>query len=585
MLISAVLLVLACAGSALAQPVQLNISQDLEPLGISQNATPNTPARDTRPLLQAAIQYASNNGISKIVADPGVYWFLTAQRTDRYLILNGISDLTIDFQGSDIYLKTNFTVGFELDNCTRVTLANFTVDYMTLPFTQVRLTGVGGRTLSYETIGGWPSPTTLRSRDGSTDYWGLVLRGGNVIPNTGRLPLNTPTDGGALQVKTETSPWTQPAVLNTYQAGDIIAVTLRDGEAPILVSNGDSIVLTGIDVYASGSLGVHLDGTKNSHVLNVRVLPRPGTDRLISTNADGIHFSYVQANNHVQGNYVTRTMDDGIALNSPFLAFVDRTRDSRNLSINRNFQARIPNGTSIAFINPNTGETFGPYTLVNQSPAFESASNTGTNATYTFDNDLPSLQTGFGLYLADASTRGQNSVVEGNIVEDVLFGRGMYLGGVNGVILRKNTIRRTNCGGIVLHHDLAAYPSAPNQNILITTNTIDGAIGPAAVGTGSIVAFGAIQVLSTDTNFVPLTSQTSTNITISNNYISNAGRSGIWASNIDGGAIVGNSIANSNVYPELALWGVTNTYANQLRQDFTQTVLLRSSRNVNVKNP
>ena len=37
-----------------------------------------------------------------------------------------------------------------------LTLTNFTVDYLQLPYTQVRLTGVSGRTLNYEAIAGWP---------------------------------------------------------------------------------------------------------------------------------------------------------------------------------------------------------------------------------------------------------------------------------------------------------------------------------------------------------------------------------------------------------------------------------------------
>ena len=585
MLISPFLIALTWA-AAFGQVSQINISQDLMNLGIAgKNAAPNNPSEDARPLLQAAIQYAIANGVAKIIADPGVYWFLTTQKTDRYLVLDSVTDLTIDFQGSDIYLKTNFSVGFDLENCQRVTLSNFTIDFMTLPFTQVLLTNVSGRTISYQTINGWPAPTTLKGRSGSTDYWGLVLRGGAAPANTGRLPLNVPSALGSLQVKTETSPWTQPGVLGTYQPGDTVVITLRDGEAPVLVSGGDTVVLSGIDVYASGTLGVHMDSSRNSTVSNVRVLPRPGSDRLISTNADGIHFSFTQANNRVTASYVTRTMDDGIAMNSPVIGFFDRAIDSRNLTAIRNFSTKIPNGTLVSFVNTNTGESTGPLTLVNQNPFYESATTNNASVNYTFDNDLPPLQTGFGLYLADPASRGQGSLIDGNIVEDVLFGRGVFLGGVNGVIVRKNTVRRTDCGGIVMHHDLAAYPSGPNQNLLITNNTVDGAIGPAAVGTGSIVAFGAIHVLSTDANFIPLVNPSSTNITISNNYISNAGRSGIWASNIDGGAIVGNTVAGYNVYPDLALWGVTNTFASQLRQDFTQAVLLRASRNVSIRNP
>ena len=584
MLINALLLALS-VGAALGQVSQVNISQDLVALGIAgQNATPNTPGLDARPLLYNAILYAASNGIPKVTADPGAYWFLTSQKSDRYMVLDRLTDVTVDLQGSDIFLKNAFMIGFDVENCQRLTLANFNIDSVQLPFTQVRVTGVGGRTISYEPIPGWQSPTALRSKSGSTDFWGIVLRGGVPPANTSRLPLVLPTDPAALQVKSETSPWTQPGVLSTYQTGDIMVVTLKDGGAPIFVESGDSITLSGIDIYASGTLGVHLDGTRNSTVSRVRVLPRPGTDRLISTNADGIHLSYIQGNNRVHSNFITRTLDDAIALNSPYVAFVDRPTSARSVSVNRNFQTRVPNGTMLAFINPNTGETVGPLQLVNQNPPFEAASTASTAVTYTFGDDLPLLQTGFGVVFSDGWNRGDGSVVEGNVIEDILFARGIFLGGVNGVVVQKNTIRRTNCGAIVMHHDLSGYPTASNQNIQVIGNTVDSAIGPAAVGTGAIAAFGSIFVLSTDAAFIPLPTPTSANISITNNYIANSGRTAIWAGNLDGGTIQGNTFAGFNLYPQLALWGVTQTLASQLTQDFRQVIVVRSSsRNINAQ--
>ena len=569
---------------ALAHDGQINISQDLVSLGIaSRNAVPNDSGLDARPLLQAAIQYAVNNGVPKIMADPGAYWFLTAQRSDRYLVLNQISDLTIDLQGSDIYLKNNFMIGFDLESCQRVTLSNFTIDFVQLPFTQVQLTGVDGRTLGYQTIGNWPSPTTLRSKSGGTDYWGMVFRGGVVPPNSNRLPLAAPRDAANLTVLTQSSPWTQPAVLNTYQPGDIVVVMLKDGDATILVNDGDGVVLSGIDIYASGTLGVQLNATRNSTVSRVRVMPRPGTDRLISTNADGIHLSFMQAGNRIQSCYLNRTMDDAIAVSSAFVAFVDRATSANTVVVNRNFGTRVPNGTPLAFVNPKTGETLGYVQLVGQNPPYDAAGSTSQAATYTFDNDLPPLQTGFGVVFTAAANRGAGSVIESNLIEDILFARGIFIGGVSGVTVQKNTVRRTNCGGIVVHHDLAGYPSAANQDLQIIGNTVDSAIGPTAVGTGAIAALGSIFVLSTDSSFIPLNNPSNTNISITNNYIANSGRTAIWAGHIDGGTIQGNTFAGFSLYPQLALWGVTNAYASQLTQDFAQALVVRTSRNVSVQ--
>lgn len=568
---AAALVVLATVSS----PAQtLNVSEDLVTLGIAgQNAVPDNPSLDARPLFQAALAYARDNGIARVVADPGAYWFLTSQTPSSYLVLDSLSDLTLDLQGSDVFLKTPFQTGIEVRNCLRVALANFTIDFMQLPFTQVRLTGVSGRTLFYEALPGWPSPVTLagiRNRN-PAEYWAMVFRNGAVPAGTNRLPLGKPQAGGSLQVNIEDSPWTQPPVLATYQQGDTIAFMIRSGDAPVLVAGGAQVHLSGIDVYSSGSLGVHVDGTDAAVVENVRVLPRPGTDRLISTNADGIHLGFLQFDTRVRRCYVTRTLDDGIALNSPFAATVDTPTGPRDLKI-ANIAGSLEPGYAVSFVDPNSGAMFGHAVIV-----------AAGNATLSFDSDLPLLQRGFGLTYAGAGDRGAGTIVERNVVEDILFARGIFLGGVTGVTVRNNIVRRTNGSGIAAHYELAAFPTAPNSAIRITGNTVDSAIGPQAVGTGWVAATGAIAVLATDSQFQPFATPVTQDITVQGNFISNSGRSAIWMNGVDGGSVQGNTASGVGLYPQLAVWGASAGWTSQLTQDFTRTVVVRASRNVNVQ--
>ena len=135
---------LSCA--ACATTPTINLSHDLVTLGIArQNLSPNNPNLDARPLLQSALAYAAKNGTTRITADPGAYYFLTPQLPDRYLQIDAYSNLTIDLAGSDLYLAQMEIIGFALIDCTNVTLTNFTVDILQLPFTQVRLTGIAAR--------------------------------------------------------------------------------------------------------------------------------------------------------------------------------------------------------------------------------------------------------------------------------------------------------------------------------------------------------------------------------------------------------------------------------------------------------
>ncbi|MGA2600814.1 MAG: hypothetical protein ABSH09_27925 [Bryobacteraceae bacterium] len=584
-----VLAALCLCGAAFAQPAQINVSHDLVQLGIaSQNVTPNTPALDARPLFQAALAFAQQNNVPLVTADQGSYYFLTPQMPDRYLNLDKVSNLTIDLQGSDVYIQNSYLMWLCVIDSRHVTLQNFTVDSLNLPFTQVQITSVASAqsALNYRTIPGWPSPTSfnnLTAPDGSAlQLWALVFRNGSLIPGTNRLPISTPLQPGVLNVTLQDSPWTQPSVLAAYQPGDTVVFTARGGEAPILITGGDSNVVGNVDVYSSGSIGVHLDTLSNSRMENVRVLPRPGTDRLISTNADGLHLSFTLANNSIRNCFVSRTMDDGIAINSPFLAFVNQQSGNGQVTVERNFDAIFPNGLPVLFVNPATAATLSGTQILSQNPRYTDPPATQT-ATLSFTPNPGALQNGFGMIYASASNRGNGSVIENNVVEDVFSARGIYLGGVIGVTVQHNTIRRTNCGAIVGHEDVASYPVGPNQNIRILNNTIEGAIGPAAVGTGAVAAIASIFFLSTDRNFDFVSTTPNGNITIANNYIADSGRGAIWISNVNGGSVTGNTIAGFNLHPELALWGVSSQAAAELTQDFTQAIVVHSSAGVTVE--
>jgi hypothetical protein len=462
------------------------------------------------------------------------------------------------------------------------------VDSLNLPFTQVQITSVASAQslLNYQTVPGWPSPTSfnnLTAPDGSAlELWALVFRNGTLIPGTNRLPISTPLQPGVLNVTLQDSPWTQPSVLATYQPGDTVVFTARGGEAPILITGGDSNAVSNVDVYSSGSIGVHLDTLSNSRMENVRVLPRPGTDRLISTNADGLHLSFTLANNSIRNCFVSRTIDDGIAMNSPFLAFINQQSGNGQVTVQRNFDAIFPNGLSVLFVNPATAATLSGTQILSQNPRYIDPPATQT-ATLSFTQNPGALQNGFGMIYASASNRGNGSVIENNVVEDVFSARGIYLGGVIGVTVQHNTIRRTNCGAIVGHEDVASYPVGPNQNIRILNNTIEGAIGPAAVGTGAVAAIASIFFLSTDQNFNFVSTTPNSNITVANNYIADSGRGAIWISNVNGASVTGNTIAGYNLHPELALWGVSSQAAAELMQDFAQAIVVRSSAGVTVE--
>jgi hypothetical protein len=130
----------------------------------------------------------------------------------------------------------------------------------------------------------------------------------------------------------------------------------------------------------------------------------------------------------------------------------------------------------------------------------------------SFDRDLPALGPGFGMALAGASARGSGSSIEDNVVKDIVFGRGVWIAGVNGVATERNDIGHTSSGGIVVAQDTTFYPTPPAHDIIVRDNIVHGSLGPMASGTGTQIAVGAVIVESTNDKNLFAASAPNTNV-------------------------------------------------------------------------
>jgi hypothetical protein len=563
----------------------INLSRDLVRLGIApRNLSPNDKSLDARPLFEAAVKYAQKHASRLLTVDQGAYYFLSPQDARAYLRIAKASDLTIDLADSTIYLANALQQGFALFDCHRVTLTNFSIDFQVLPYTHVRLASVDprGRTLTYNVLPNWADPVTL---NGATflskplELWAVAFRNGDIVPGTSRMPVAEPITRGALQLAPDPAPWTQRGVLSTLKSDDTIIVTQREGPSAILVVGGDFVTVSNATVYGASSIAVLLTSTSHSTVDHVRVTPKPGVG-LISANADGIHINTAGPDNHVRHCFISHTMDDAIAIDSLDIARVQRQSGRRLVTVNRRAYLRFPNGTAVNFVDPVSAEELPGSTIISQEPPDSSPPVFGGSATLTFDRDLPALGPDFGMTFADAKQRGAGSSVENNVVEAVPFGRGIWIGGAEGVTIGRNEIGPTSDGGIVVSQDTKMFAGPPAHDISIRGNRVVGSLGPMASGAGTHTALGAIIVESKGQSWEFASGVPNTNIAIEGNYISGSGRSGIWVGELNTGSIRDNCIIHWNQHPELPVFGVPPQQGLQLSQQFTHPVVVRNSRNV-----
>ena len=576
---------LLLAGAASAQ--ELNLSQDLLRLGISANMEPNRPDLDARPLFQAAIEYVRRQSISRVTLDPGDYYFLTTQQNGRYIHLANLRGVAFAFAGVNLYFREAYVGLFAIQvvDSERVTLSGFTLDFLELPFTQVRIAQVQpeSRTVRIEPLAGFRGVTDfndIRTSNGSVpELHGIVFRDGTVVGETGRISIARPVRADTATVEAE-GYWSDPATLARYLPGDTLVVFGRGAQGTaVRVDGGREVAFEDVDVYSSSSIAILFVRVGAARLERVRVLPRPGTGRLISSNADGLNLTNVQAGSVIRDSVVQRTLDDGIAVNSTFLAVVQEAPAASRLIVRRKATTRFENGLDVAIVNTTTAEEIAGGRILSQTPAYEAPLVSAGTVTVEFDRALPAASRDYGMVLATAEQRGQGTLVENNLVEDVLFARGIYLAGAVGITVRDNTVRRTASAGIVAWQALQidSFATPPVRDIQILNNTVSQPIGFATPATGSYAAFGGISVVSAAVGGRFVTNRMNRQVTIAGNQVQDSGRSGIWISNVAGGSIRDNVITRHGRRPDLPIVGVPVADRAQLTREFQDAVVVRSS--------
>ncbi len=589
--------VLLLPGCLFAQSTTvLNMSHDLVANGIaSSNLQPNSPTQDARPLFEQAVAYATANKIGTVTADPGSYYFLTLHSSTgtMHALLPSASNLTIDWQNSDLYFSYSNHAAITCNGCASLTMQNFAVDYAQLPFTQATITAIDSvnRNLTFQTIPGYQSPAdfnTNRATDGSDVIWVVFFRNGVPLNTVGRIAANRTVTGNIVNI-TDTNVWGNSAAIATIQPGDIMVYTDRSGPPALNFVNGQNITVHNVSVYASGQIGIYFGRTQTATADHDQVIPRPGTTRLISTNADGIHTSFANSAQTFSNNIVERTCDDALAIASEWLATVAQAT-STTVSLTRSIVGvSFAVGESVSFINPADATIAGSATIVSETPAVaQQTLAAGESVAITLSQAVPGLAAGYEMIASDPTAHGSGSVIRNNVVHQGTYARGIWLSGVNNVSVHDNLIQQTSKVGIFVQQ-LVAPPgntnnldTGPSSGVTIQNNIVDSAMSYSALATGPILDAASIQVLSTSTLGGQVTTGPNTNIVITGNLVTNAPRTGIRVENVTGGTVTGNTIQGYGLAAATQVYyapSCCETVA-QYEADFKQAVVVDSSTGV-----
>jgi hypothetical protein len=539
----------------------LNLSQDLVSLGIaSTNMLPNRPDIDAGPLFfQAVSGYARNHQISRVIADPGAYYFSSlqyqvstpTQYAAAHVAWDKLSNLTIDLQGSDLYFSHPLAGGMSITNSTNLVLENFTADYDPLPFTQVRVVSVNPaqQSIQFAVDGNWQNPSVFNQVFAlpSNPFQGVEVhffRNGRPIAGVPRMHAADPV--GSTQFTATPDPgFTTSAVIARIRPGDIAFLGMRYTNQGISTLFCTACVFRNIVVYSGGFEAGFAESSVFEHVYSI---PRPGTDRLVSSYT-GLFFPGPGPNNNVRLNRMIRTMDNPLEYDGEMIGTVQSQADSHTFVVTGSITSRVmhnepvPNGSAVVFQRLSDGAFMA--SAVTTSPVAPPYS--GNQATFTFDRDLPAGIVGTVMFGSDPNLRAGNSVIERNAVQETTdCCNGFFVAGVANSVFRGNYVHRSAMAGLQTDNSIRPgnFNSPPATNFAISNNVIDGANFTLTGYPDS--QLGGIQIYATNAPNL-LTTSPHQNISVSSNFITDSGSAAVWLGNTTNGSVTGNYFLNSNI--------------------------------------
>jgi hypothetical protein len=595
-----------------AQPPTLDVSTDLTTLTgqwhEQVNMVPNDPNQDSASLLNDAIDFVSNwntehptTPYTTITASqPGTFYFFqypptatvgnpdgtAAQLT--YIFAKELSNVTIDLGGSLLMSEKSFISVFTIENCNNCIFRNFAIDYQNLPFTQVIVQTVDSNTdtLTVTTQAATPgqpayespyelyqSQNTPAPIQNNATIYGFDFRNGKPVYSWGRWDLQQPPTLPNSNIITVTDPSSDLDLIHT---GDTFVLEARGGGPVIELSSSSDITLANISIYSTGGVGIQTKFSPNVSIQNVSIVPFPGTNRLVSTNAGGIAINETAWNNTIESCTITGTQDDSISGNSSALGTVVAQNGStltiEPIAIPTIFNVTNPlNGMNVYFIDPVSS-------LLVASATIQNAPDPPYNLDFfiTLANSIPSLPANALMFYATPNYRGNGLVIDHNTISSNLLARGIGLSGHTGVRITNNTLTSIQEAAILCG---TTGTFGPLNNIVIENNTLN----QTNLGTGVVgdTMLAAIQIFTVNSNTDLIVTEPNRNISVTNNHITDTPRTGIWIMNVAGGAVSGNVLQNTGYNPlpplESTIPSSFNLSGAKEILDFRTPVIIQSS--------
>lgn len=422
--------------------------------------------------LQNVIDKLINRGGGGIKLEPGIYR-VAPEDNSAFVICKG-SQITISGQGDDtVIVSTNPQASvFWLEESSEIMIRDLRIDYDPLPFTQGEIVEVNVQANTFdlkidEGFDGLNNKWFLETNEAFCK-WGMIFE-----PSGKHLKTDSPdhtfieswncVGDNVWRLKPQLK---YQKNLDYMVKGDRFVQLARGIGIPAIMVNGCSAcTVENVTVNASPCEAIVLTNCDDFTARNLRV-KRPGnSNRLISTDSDGIHCKGNYAGPLIENCYFEGMADDTINIYSPPLT-IESITSEKVVTINSANQLRKKDQLQVYdFIN---GRIYSEPTIVNIISSNDQKHLVELDRAVFGKGGLSKSFESIRVY--NLSNSGRGYVIRNNLIE-AHRRHGILLRTGNGIV-ESNTINAVAGLGIVVEN-APGWPEGPlAENIVIKGNTI-----------------------------------------------------------------------------------------------------------------
>lgn len=431
---------------------------------------------DDSPAFRAALEKLSTVMGPKVLKVPaGEYRLAPAEGTPNqqgHVNINNFHDLTLEGEPGVLLVMTSpFHQGVRVSGGSNVRLKSIAVDYQPLPYTQGTIVEATPDNSSFVVAldEGYPRTTDPHISAEKTKNVAYLYR-----PDT-TLKLNEYYD----QYIENIEPLSDDRVRLTSRnpvvpefVGQKVAMVARRKAVAVLFVGATESFAEDVTVYAAPGLAFGLRGTNHITLDHCTITQRPGTNRLMSSNADGIHVKWGKRGPTIVNCWLEGMGDDSVNIGGTYQT-IHAQPDARTLIVDNHGSLRDA-GDNIRLVHNQTGQ------MQRLSPCIDVQStqwNGESAMKLTFADDLPTIE-----HTLDTAPRidadmiiNFDEVATSPVIRNNFFGRHRVRGilmRAPGAIIENNRFEDLLGPGVKLGHHYNGRIEGPNgSHTVIRGNT------------------------------------------------------------------------------------------------------------------